>query len=97
MPRIVFEHNDSSVVIRHNDISISGKMEDAAWAMADNCLKVGKTNNNTNWRYCAILEVTLRENVYDLTLLDPKAMDAATWEIFKKDVEKICNNLTVFM
>jgi hypothetical protein len=97
IPRQIFEHNDSSVTIRSESISISGKLEDAAWALADECLRRGKDNNNTNWRYFSVLEVTLREGVYDLTLLKDYALDASTWETLKRDVEKICNNLKAFM
>jgi hypothetical protein len=96
-PGLTFEHNDGSVTVSSNDISVDGKMEDAAWALADECLRRGKNNNNTNWRYFSVLEVTLREGMYDLTLLNDKALDAPTWELLKKNVERICNHLKAFM
>jgi len=97
IPRTLFQHKSGYIEISNDTIIISGPVEDAAWAMANECLKMGKDNNNTNWRYFSTLEVTLREGSYDLTLLKSTAMEATNWGAFKKNVEKICNKLTAFM
>lgn len=104
MPHITFYHNGSSIEIRRNAITINGKVEDAAWAMAEELLKRGKTEATTHWEYpwqssamVPVIQANLREGMYTLELLKTSAIDSETWAIFKKDVEKICNKLTAFM
>lgn len=100
---IVFQHNKGSITISRDSmyVTIDGSIEDAAWAMAEEMLKRAKTEPTTHWTYPwgakAIIGVTFREGIYQITLLEPDAMDHDKWETFKKDVEKICNKLTAFM
>lgn len=100
---LVFTHNKGSITISRDMayVSIEGSLEDAAWAMAEELLKRGKTEPTTHWTYPfgtkAVIAATFREGLYEITLLEPDLMDPAKWQEFKKDVEKICNKLTAFM
>jgi hypothetical protein len=100
LPRYSFDHNGSSVEIRRDSIKIVGKIEDAAFAMAEELLKRGKTEATTHWEYPwsgPVMQAHLREGKYSIELLKIAAIDAENWKIFKSDVEKICNKLKAFM
>jgi hypothetical protein len=101
IPRQIYEHNGSSVTFRYDSIDISGKIEDAAWAMAQEILTRAKSEPTTHWDYMfgtrRVMEATFREGCYNINLIKHDAIDPDTWATFKKDVEKICNKLIAFM
>jgi hypothetical protein len=101
IPRQIYEHNGSSVTFRPYSITITGKIEDAAWAMAEEILTRAKEEPTTHWDYMwgsnRVMEATFREGCYSVNLIKEEAIDGETWATFKKDVEKICNKLTAFM
>ncbi len=102
IPRLVITSKDGEIEIRPYSIIIRGTMECAALALAEDILKRIPRDASYNARelYMSAFVVNKdagRENKYILNLLRPDAINPDTWEAFKKEVEKICNNLIAFM
>lgn len=102
IPRLIITSKDGEIEIRPYSIIIRGTMESAALALAEDILKRIPRDAPYNARelYINAFDVTKdagKDSKYILNLLRPDAMNADSWAALKKDVEKICNNLAVFM
>lgn len=96
-PRIIFSHKESSIAIRDHLITIVGKIEDVAVAFAEDILKRKRANPDyTLFDYMAI-DVVIENGEVILRLWSQDSLDKQSWNLLKKGVEKICNNLTAFM
>jgi hypothetical protein len=98
LPKYVFENAEGGIDIRKYSIELFGRHEAAAKAMAEELLK-HKTGSNHSWNYMGVVEgeerlgqlsITLTQN--GLGLIDPEV-----WAAFKKNVEKMCNDLKAFL
>lgn len=106
IPHTVITSKDGEISIRSYSIIIRGTLEAAAVALSEDILK--NLPKNMQWyndakeaskTYVGAFQVVkYREGgQYELRLLRQDAINSDTWAALKKDVEKICNNLTAFM
>lgn len=103
IPKYFFHNENGSIEIRRFSIEIEGSLEGAARAFAEEILKnkqiYGETAPLNRWDYMSVIRVEHIDSKYTLTLLEAGQglIDPEVWANLKKDVEKICNNLTVFL
>lgn len=106
LPRLTFSSEHGAIEIRSYAIYITGTMEGAALAFAEDILKhlpkdVVWYNDATraSKNYMEIISVVKHRDSgkYEISLLRKDIMNADSWAAFKKDVEKICNNLVAFI
>ena len=106
LPRVVITSKDGEIEIRPYSVIIRGSVETAALALAEDILK--HLPKNPVWydgalfstkTYVEAISVTHYKDSgkYEVTLLRKDAINPDTWAALKKDVEKICNNLTAFI
>lgn len=106
IPHTVITSKDGEIDIRPYSIVIRGTLEAAALALAEDVLK--NLPKNMEWyndatdaskTYVSAFRVIKwkESGKYELDLLRKDAINPDTWAALKKDVEKICNNLTAFM
>lgn len=98
LPRHVFENENGGIDIRRYSIEIFGQHEAAAKAMAEELLK-HKTGSNHSWNYMGVIECEeyLGRFIIRLTEKGEGIIDPEVWATFKKNVEKICNDLKAFL
>jgi len=104
IPKLLFENDGGGIEIRRNSIKITGKPESAALAMANVILnRVNPPSGYNSWDYMGVIDIVYchhcDDNRYTINLTADglKLIDQETWTPFKKNVEKICNNLTAFL
>lgn len=102
IPKLVFTSEHGSIEVRTFALYVHGTMEGAALALAEDILKRMPRDAEYDARelYLSVFAVTKdagKDSKYVLTLLKPGAINADSWTALKKDVEKICNNLTAFI
>lgn len=99
IPKLVFENEKGGIEIRRNSIKITGVMESAALALANTILNRKVDKKYDTWNYMNVVDVVCVEGKYNLNLTGTglTAIDLEQWNVFKKSVETICNNLTAFM
>lgn len=106
LPRVTLESDTGSIEIRSYGVYITGTMEGASLALAEDILKHLPRNPiwydgalySTKAYVGTIMAKHYRDSgKYEISLLRADAMNADTWEALKKDVEKICNNLVAFI
>ncbi len=106
LPRITLESKTGSIEIRSYAIYITGTLEGAALALAEDILKHIPKDNvwykdaiYASKNYIETISVVKRRDSgkYEISLLRKDAINTDTWDALKKDVEKICNNLIAFI
>jgi hypothetical protein len=100
--REIFGNARGSIELRRHSIEIQGAVEIAARAFAEDILSSRKSPeplDTSSWRYLSLIEVTHDEGIYVINLTEngQGLIDPNLWIVFKTMVEKICNNLTVFI
>jgi hypothetical protein len=96
VPRIYLSSETGSIEIRQYSFTIRGSVEGAALAMAEDILKKKKENPQAQSHYYMAIDVFNRDNEIILGI-NSVPYDKEVWDTFKKNVEKICNNLTAFI
>lgn len=98
LPRHVFENENGGIDIRRFSIEIFGRHEAAAKAMAEELLK-HKSGSNHDWNYMGVIiaEEYLGRFTIKLSEKGEGIIDPEVWLTFKKNVEKMCNDLKVFL
>ncbi len=94
IPKLYFASPKGAIEIRHNSITITGTVEGAALALAEDILKKPIVPQRT---YLSTIEVLAGNGQYTLNLLKPTVLEPEIWIDLKKDVEKMCNNLKAFL
>lgn len=98
IPKYIFDNADGGIEIKRYSISIYGDREAAAKAMAEEILN-HKTGSNHDWNYMGVIvaEEYLGKFSIKLTENGEGIVDPEIWLTFKKNVEKMCNDLKAFL
>lgn len=98
IPRQIIEKDESGIEIRRYSIHIFGQHEAAAKAMAEEVLN-HKSGSNHSWNYMGVIEgeECLGKFSIKLTESGENLIDPNVWLSFKKNVEKMCNDLKAFL
>jgi hypothetical protein len=103
VPGYTFNNEGGSIEIRRHALKITGAIESAALAFANDILKRGKFSpeeaDKFNLNYMNVIEICIVDNKYTLNLLQDgvHTIHQDQWNLLKKHVEKICNDLTAFI
>lgn len=97
IPRILLSSKDGSIDIREYTVTITGSVESAALAMAEDILRRRKNQPDSHSLNYRCIEVYIKDKEYILSLKHHNAMKLDDWNLLKKNVEKICNDLVAFM
>jgi hypothetical protein len=104
IPKLLFENDSGGIEVRRTSIKITGSAEGAARAMAEAILnRKNPPTGYNSWDYMGVIDIIYcsdcKDNPYTVNLTGTgiPLIDLEIWNKFKKDVEKICNNLKAFL
>lgn len=96
----IFGDEVGSIDIRRYSIEITGAIEHASKAFAEEILsRKITTPDYESWQYFEVIDIVYRNGEYILYLTGngQGLIDQDVWMTFKRGVEKICNGLKAFL